>query len=400
MAFIGLYYPYIHFRDEPWLKASALYWDKINRIVPAGMIGQTDDSPTVKLFKDELEFIDDIPPGERETNLVSNVFTNVLETHKEELQKRFHISKKDTWPADATQLRAEYQEKLPPTFDPRLAYIEATKMGSSAHDRLVDSDLAEYLPRFEFGKDWFGMHPKLADVYMTALAQTVARDGRMSPVAERDEDQIAIVEVSLEEMARVLLTDKKKDFTAKYEGQKLTREKLKRRYVQLAFPAVLPKDLNAIDAKKIVKLRKGPYTKAFRAFQKHLDEIASQKRVEELNQITNQVGQDSHVRNQVQKELLEPLEEMKARIGELNNGSVSTVMNVLVQLALVGKTGGFAVASKALQIIPGLAQQRKTANEEIATSPAAFLLHLQENLTPASVLTRTRRKLRKFTYGI
>src|SRR2546430_11603576 len=31
-----LYYPFIHFRDEGWLKLTALYWDGMRRIVPVG----------------------------------------------------------------------------------------------------------------------------------------------------------------------------------------------------------------------------------------------------------------------------------------------------------------------------------------------------------------------------
>jgi hypothetical protein len=60
VAFIGLYYLKFILEANHGSKASAVYWDKINRIVPFSMIGHTGDSPTVKLFKDELEFIDSI----------------------------------------------------------------------------------------------------------------------------------------------------------------------------------------------------------------------------------------------------------------------------------------------------------------------------------------------------
>lgn len=33
---IGLYYPYIHFRDEKWMKIAALYWPRMARVVPHG----------------------------------------------------------------------------------------------------------------------------------------------------------------------------------------------------------------------------------------------------------------------------------------------------------------------------------------------------------------------------
>jgi len=30
----ALYYPFIHFKDDSWLTLSALYWDRMARIVP------------------------------------------------------------------------------------------------------------------------------------------------------------------------------------------------------------------------------------------------------------------------------------------------------------------------------------------------------------------------------
>jgi hypothetical protein len=50
-TFHGLYYPYLHFQDEGWLKAAALYWDGMNRIVPYG--ARLDDSDEVKRFEQD-----------------------------------------------------------------------------------------------------------------------------------------------------------------------------------------------------------------------------------------------------------------------------------------------------------------------------------------------------------
>ncbi len=36
VTYFGLYYPFIHFKDEGWLKLTALYWDGMKRIVPSG----------------------------------------------------------------------------------------------------------------------------------------------------------------------------------------------------------------------------------------------------------------------------------------------------------------------------------------------------------------------------
>ena len=60
-ARIALFYPYIHFQDDNWLKASALYWDKMGRIVPYSY-ETVRDSDTVKALANELGYIENFNP--------------------------------------------------------------------------------------------------------------------------------------------------------------------------------------------------------------------------------------------------------------------------------------------------------------------------------------------------
>jgi hypothetical protein len=48
---IALYYPYIHVRDEAWLKYAALYWPKMGRLRPPDY--GTTDSPVAQMLKRE-----------------------------------------------------------------------------------------------------------------------------------------------------------------------------------------------------------------------------------------------------------------------------------------------------------------------------------------------------------
>jgi len=50
MARRCLYYPFIHFRDEGWLKLSALYWDDVTRIVPRAYVPR--DNREVRALED------------------------------------------------------------------------------------------------------------------------------------------------------------------------------------------------------------------------------------------------------------------------------------------------------------------------------------------------------------
>jgi hypothetical protein len=59
--FIGLYYPFIHFRDEAWLMTVALYWDRVKRIVPEHY--KLQDSDTVKALTEQLGLIENEAPS-------------------------------------------------------------------------------------------------------------------------------------------------------------------------------------------------------------------------------------------------------------------------------------------------------------------------------------------------
>ena len=60
-AFRGLYYPYIHFQDEGWLKTAALYWDSMGRIVSIDTPLDDGDSDEVKRLID-AGFVENQPP--------------------------------------------------------------------------------------------------------------------------------------------------------------------------------------------------------------------------------------------------------------------------------------------------------------------------------------------------
>jgi hypothetical protein len=60
MPKMSVYYPYIHIRDERWLKVAALYWPRMVRIVSP--VYPTRNSQLVEILRDELGFILDLPP--------------------------------------------------------------------------------------------------------------------------------------------------------------------------------------------------------------------------------------------------------------------------------------------------------------------------------------------------
>ena len=55
----GLYFPFIHVRDDDWLKTAALYWPSIRRLVPRRY--PKHDSPTARTFSDAGILRDEVP---------------------------------------------------------------------------------------------------------------------------------------------------------------------------------------------------------------------------------------------------------------------------------------------------------------------------------------------------
>lgn len=100
MPSIGLYYPYIHFRDENWVRFAALYWDELHRIVPA------DDTPEDSLLIQELRqtggihhggFIKPIDPAEQRngrksaSQVVGTALTEFIKSNKHKLKQRYSV---------------------------------------------------------------------------------------------------------------------------------------------------------------------------------------------------------------------------------------------------------------------------------------------------------------------
>jgi hypothetical protein len=81
----ALYYPFIHFKDDRWLKLAALYREKVARIVPHDYV--TDDSATVKALAPCIDTVrpDWVPPD------FAQAFVDFLAQYGSKLR--------DQWPA-------------------------------------------------------------------------------------------------------------------------------------------------------------------------------------------------------------------------------------------------------------------------------------------------------------
>src|SRR3712207_3136444 len=124
MNHIALYYPFIHIKDDDWLKVAALYWDRVGRIVPAGF--KTHDSHVAaKLAADGFLFDLTIGRDKKTNDAIEEIGADLVRLtilRGDELRSRYAIASKEAWPDDPTTVR-----NAPKGSDPKLAYVFAEK---------------------------------------------------------------------------------------------------------------------------------------------------------------------------------------------------------------------------------------------------------------------------------
>ena len=199
----ALYYPYIHFKDDAWLKLTALYWDKLGRIVPSGY--STDDSPTVKALG---SFVTVLRPESADSGF-AKPFISFIEQYAPKLKAKYALSLRDTWQV-IPEVRRPPRPGGPSGNDPRLGYIYYEKILDDVYLALNESGLASTDFR---GSQWIGMHPRLAWVYMTMLAEHVAEKHGLRALTDETRDHVALSGLSIERLAQALLDDLREKLT-------------------------------------------------------------------------------------------------------------------------------------------------------------------------------------------
>ena len=229
-AQIGLYFPYFHFPNDAWVKVAALYWDKMYRIVPHGIATKRDTNVVTQFCKGQAPFIANIQPGEfyEDLNEIKLEFLKLIENHTEELLKYYGIKNRNNWPDNS------YTKKYAPNANPKLAYIYSEKIEDELKRLLLKRKLGTL--RSDSGPDyqWIGMHPRLANVYMAALAERLAKRTQSNPVTPDNLNYFSVSGFTFERLSQVLLQH------AKIAPGKLTEDEIESRLASIAFRAVMP----------------------------------------------------------------------------------------------------------------------------------------------------------------
>ena len=264
----GLYFPYVHIRDEVWLKAAALYWPSLRRLVPAGY--RKHDSPTAQAFADAHILMDE-DPGE----LLDSSTWDLLQVLRQNTDRLMHKYSVEQAFADWDgQQRSD--GSAPGDEVPALGWIHVTKFPRGVVDYLSNVGL---LYRGRAGEsvwrdpghpeEWVGLHPALAGAYMTALAGRLSKSAMFQPLTDQTNLRVATATSDVGAAMRLLLgrdaaTGAGQDMAAGVET-----------YVMLALQHVRPATLEDVPAEKIVECRRD-LTEELAAFRVYVESQQSE----------------------------------------------------------------------------------------------------------------------------
>ena len=386
VSYFGLYYPFIHFKDEGWLKLTALYWDGMMRIVPAG--AQLRDSDEVKRLVD-ADIVRNVQPAKWASS-IAPAFGELVATHGDVLRAQLGVERRSEWPDDP------YSRLYAPTgTDTKLAYV---------FDQKIEPDLLSTL--FACGlvttrsadPRWIGMHPRLANLYMMSLAEAAAHDLGAHPLTDEAFDHIAVSGLTMERLAAALLGDPALTQVHPDREVEVHMASLALRYAIPASPA----DLSAA---KLVEFR-DRYAEERGMFQAEIAKLTAGLTV--LDEVKDVREVERHLSSEYHKTLKPRLDRLEAGLKRARIDTVQSTIGTSFALPAGAATllaaAGMAVAAP-LAAAAGIAfgtwtiwRKHQTAREEVLKpSPEAYLYQASELLTPKGLARRITADSRSFT---
>jgi hypothetical protein len=384
--YIGLYYPYIHFRDEGWLKSTLLYWDRIQRIVPEWDPAELGDSETVRRLTNE-GFIQDVNPI-NEMRIIGDAFLGLIERHGDRLVQRYGIATPsrpgtEPWIQEAEPWKSTRPQ---PDADPRLTYVYYGKLDERLVSALVDADMATPL----MYHDTLGMHPDLAAVYLTGLAELVARKTKSHPLTQEPMAHVAATGMTLERLTAGLLLEGE---TPVAEGPDEIRQEM----ASLAFRAVIPKGVAEIPVDRLIRFRK--QRAGDRAeFQERIEQL-SRELHDDLRGIRDPEVIRQHIQIKYERTLGVATADLEHELGRAGIESTLGVIVASLPVADIAATGGepehlwFAVPGMTFGIWQALRNQARTGTQR---DPGAAYLHdLMADLGPQGLAARVAQAAKR-----
>lgn len=401
-AHIGLFFPYFHFPNDEWVKLSALYWDKLYRIVPYGYETQRDSDLVKALANDgmtQTSFISSLHPEDfyPEMEAIKWAFIKLIENHTAELGHHYGVDRRHEWRDDP------YTTRFAPQGNPKLAYIYNEKIEHELREVLLMRGLGT--TRSDTGPDyhWIGMHPRLANVYMAALAETLAEKTQCHPITHEPKNYFAVSGFTFERLAQVLLEE------ADFVPNTMTQEENEAALAVIAFRAVMPRQIQEVPLDKMMALRE-KYGGEFGKFQEFVHRIVGE--LPQLTQIEGKAFVHDHLEAEFIKTVQPKLDELEETMNSLGLETLQTFFNLEVKVPSLFLGAGLvtgttlvnpilgATAAVALGLLKIFGDKRKQVKEAIQKSDVSYLQRIQDDLTPKGSLDWLEVQARKTIFGL
>ncbi|MEV0192345.1 DUF6236 family protein [Kitasatospora purpeofusca] len=385
----GLYYPYVHLRDETWAKAAALYWRNLARVVPAGF--PLRDRAVVKELNEGSGFLVDRDPRPA-VEAVAPAFIAAVRDNAEALRARFAV--------DDRRFTSRFQSA--PTLAPTtrdLTGIYPEEVPDELEAALQEAGLSYRDWRQTVGGQqvsWVVVDPAFAWAYKCAITDELARRTAFTPVTDQLDAYTATGDWGPERIVDTLLGR---------AAPSVGRETAHARIAMMAVRCVLPADLRHVPADKIVRLRT-QYGDEFAAFSAAV-EAATADVVGATQQVTDRAAFALHLQGAFDHHLALPLDRLRKAITGLKLDTVYTTLTIKPEVSVPGvglawMLGGTATAVGTGIAFAALATRQNAARERdtlVASSPVGYLLRVEKELQPATVLKRAGRALAR-TAGV
>ena len=215
----ALYYPYINFSNQRWLKTAALFYDSIDRIVPPGYDTFTDLAVT-KPLNAEVPFINDVHPSQDVLSKGLN-FVKFFDRELADEEKKQHYIEK-------IGLSVQNEEALT-IYDAKISAVVKNKL--IAHSLLPANN----------GSGTVTLDRVTAATYMTFLAGEMAKEAAIPVVTDDPVFQPVLNNVHL--------------FSDETEEPEAAKD-LGFALGQLVIKCAVPQGIEHVHAKKIAKFRK------------------------------------------------------------------------------------------------------------------------------------------------
>ena len=384
---LGLYYPYIHFADDEWVKLSALFWDRMARIVPEYY--QTQDSDVVTALKDA--FVVNLSPDDETVDAVASHFLKLLDSHGNVLRKLYGVKSAadavvtiDGLPTGSTVLSGKMTEELVRGL--KSAGLTVARPDPSGFERLY-------------------FHRRLSNVYMAALADEVSRQTGFAPVSNETDEHVAVNGLTVERIASVLLGTRS---LARKLNPALEVEST---VAMITLRMAMPRGLATVKPDRLLKFRQD-HRDELSAYQAYLRKLTTKGALKQLSGIQDRNALRAHIQAEYERTVEPAIKELRSALlkvpVEVSEAAISIRMPHSDGLAV---TAALANVDPHAAALVGTAQcgfalfrvvgsKRAAAKRKVLNEPAAFLMYAQEELGARNLLRRVGTRMRRITLGV